>query len=593
MVRFGYKAGFGINMIKMYPLLQGTFLQGGKYRIIQTLGQGGFGITYEAEQIALGRRVAIKEFFMKEFCDRDGATSHVTLGTTAESKEIVGRFQSKFIREAQMIARLDNPHIIRIHEIFEENGTVYYVMAFLEGGSLADKVKQSGPLPEKEAIEYVRQVGDALSYLHGRNILHLDVKPSNILLNSSGEAVLIDFGISKHYDTVGGQTSTTPVGISRGYAPIEQYQQGSVSKFSPATDIYSLGATMYYMLSGQTPPEAAEVNEDGLPEIVGISSVTIAAITKAMSPIIKTRPQDVKSWLDLLNNPAATTATAEQTIIPPKKEEESKKQNRIIFTILVVVAFFLFIFLMLMPRGEHEQSVNISSESIKRTHILVNNKERDTLFCSSSAYSVTVPIDQNIGDWDVFHIEDDNQSLVEIEQSWCRLVKITDSALAVYVDENITSSSRTAFFYLGKKYIPNSARAIIVIHQDPASHISKTNGSINKTEDLQNNIASYQDIDEPPSFYGGDVQYFSNWVSTHIVYPKNAVENGLQGRVTIGFTIETDGSVSNVVVLRGVDPVLDKEAIRVVSSSPKWKPAKQRGRAVRVSYTMPIIFQLE
>lgn len=282
-------------------LLTGSTLQGGKYIIVQTLGLGGFGITYEAEQVALHRRVAIKEFFMKEYCDRDSTTSHVTLGTSEGSKELVEKFRMKFIREAQMIAGLDNPHIIKIHDIFEENGTAYYVMPFLDGGSLADKVKENGPLPEQEAIGYIKQIGNALDYLHKQNILHLDVKPSNVLLNSAGEAVLIDFGISKHYDEAGSQTSTTPVGISKGFAPMEQYQQGNMSKFSPATDIYSLGATLYFLLTGQAPPEAAEVNEDGIPEIPHISTATNKAIEQAMSPKRKDRPQSTSDFIKILS----------------------------------------------------------------------------------------------------------------------------------------------------------------------------------------------------------------------------------------------------------------------------------------------------
>ena len=149
-----------------------------------------------------------------------------------------------------MIAGFDNPHIIKIYDIFEENGTAYYVMPYLDGGSLAEKVKKEGPLNEEQAIKYIKQVSNALDYIHKQNILHLDVKPSNVLLITADEAVLIDFGISKHYDEEGSQTSTTPVGISKGFAPIEQYQQGNVSLFSPATDIYSLGATLFFLLTG-------------------------------------------------------------------------------------------------------------------------------------------------------------------------------------------------------------------------------------------------------------------------------------------------------------------------------------------------------
>ena len=293
-------------------------LQGSKYQIIRTLGQGGFGITYEAEQVVLHRRVAIKEFFMKDYCDRDSTTSHVTLGATAGSKELVEKFRTKFIREAQMIAALDNPHIIKIFDVFEENGTAYYVMPFLDGGSLADLVNKHGPLSELKAIEYIKQVGDALDYLHDKSILHLDIKPSNILLNSNDEAVLIDFGISKHYDETGSQTSTTPVGISKGFAPIEQYQQGNINQFSPATDIYSLGATLYFILTGKTPPEAMELLDKGLPSLNG-SPMIQHAIIGAMSPRRIDRPQRIESFLSQLSSSASFVSNP--VPIPNQTEE--------------------------------------------------------------------------------------------------------------------------------------------------------------------------------------------------------------------------------------------------------------------------------
>ena len=192
-----------------------TALQGNKYQIETILGSGGFGNTYLATQVALGRKVAIKEFFMKEFCERDESTSQIVVPTES-SKLLVDKYRQKFLKEAQVIASLKNEHIIQIHDIFEENNTAYYVMEYVNGGSLKDKVDCEGPLKEADAINFITQVGDALSYLHSNNILHLDVKPANILLDKDNRAILIDFGISKHYDEVGGQTSTTPAGISKG-----------------------------------------------------------------------------------------------------------------------------------------------------------------------------------------------------------------------------------------------------------------------------------------------------------------------------------------------------------------------------------------
>ena len=111
-------------------------------------------------------------------------------------------------------------------------------------------------------------------------------------------------------------------------------------------------------------------------------------------------------------------------------------------------------------------------------------------------------------------------------------------------------------------------------------------------ESVEEEAIPFQLVEEKPSFQGGDANQFSKWVNSKLVYPEIAKENGVQGRVTLQFTVNADGTVSNVKVLRGVDPALDKEAVRVVSMSPKWKPGKQRDRAVKVTYTFPVIFQL-
>ena len=183
-------------------LLIGAHLQGGKYKIEKVLGQGGFGITYLAEQTGLGRKVALKEFFMQEHCNRDADTAQVSVPSVG-SKKLVERFRQKFLKEARLIASFDNSNIIKIHDVFEENGTAYYVMEYLEGKSLKATVEESGALTEAAAVKYIREVADALREIHSHNLLHLDIKPANIMLNRKGQAVLIDFGVSKHYDEGG------------------------------------------------------------------------------------------------------------------------------------------------------------------------------------------------------------------------------------------------------------------------------------------------------------------------------------------------------------------------------------------------------
>ena len=239
----------------MQHLQPNTTLQGGKYRIERVLGQGGFGITYLSEQVPLGRKVAIKEFFMKDFCSRDEMIQTMSTQSTGSSR-LVEQYKKKFIKEARNLARLNHPHIISVIDVFEENDTVYYVMPYLSGGSLQDYVKAHGILSESQAMKYIKQIASALKYMHEeQHICHYDVKPANILLDNKDNAVLIDFGISKNYDASGHETTTTPVGMSEGYAPIEQYQQ-NVEEFSPVSDVYALGATLYFLLHGKRPVSA-------------------------------------------------------------------------------------------------------------------------------------------------------------------------------------------------------------------------------------------------------------------------------------------------------------------------------------------------
>ena len=246
---------------------------------------------------------------MKGVCERDTNTSQVSI-SNADNKGLVARYREKFLKEARSIASLEHRSIVPIIDVFECNGTAYYVMKYLGGGSLADKVKECA-LPESEAVHYVRQIASALDYVHGRRMMHLDVKPANILLDDKGNAVLIDFGLAKQYDSEGQQTSTTPVGISHGYAPMEQYKRGGVSEFSPATDIYSLGATLYKLVIGSTPPEASDVNDDGLPALPKeITAPVREAIEAAMQPRRKDRPQSIEEFLCKLKEQRAKSKAA-------------------------------------------------------------------------------------------------------------------------------------------------------------------------------------------------------------------------------------------------------------------------------------------
>ena len=349
-----------------YSLPVGSTLMQGKYRIVAVLGQGGFGITYKGEHTMLGTTVAIKEFFMKGACERDENSTHVT--TSQSNSELASRFRTKFLKEAKTLAALKHPNIIRVFDVFEDNGTAYYVMDYIEGNNLSDIVEGKGRLSEPLALKYIRQVANALNYLHQKKLLHLDVKPANILLDkNTGNAILIDFGVSKQYDQDGQQTSTTPPAISKGYSPVEQYAQGSnVKTFSPATDIYSLAATLYKLVTGNTPPESnLLLNEDEQlpPYPSNVSEVTRSAIAECLQTR-KKRPQSISEFLQLLDSEPISnidTPEEEDTILKSqyKKSQEvlttpikTKKDNlNTVFIIGAVIAFVVIIGLLFNKCG--------------------------------------------------------------------------------------------------------------------------------------------------------------------------------------------------------------------------------------------------
>lgn len=288
----------------------GAVLTGKSYRytIQKVLGQGAFGITYLAEIIPqksvrfsnISLKVAIKEFFMKSLNNRKNGD--VLVGS---EQELFVEYRRKFLREANNLAKMTHEHIVNVLETFEQNKTVYYSMEFIDGGSLDDYIGAKGRLPENEVIRATKEIGAAISYMHSVQMLHLDVKPLNIMRKKDGTYVLIDFGLSKQYDENGEPKSNSNIERGTpGYAPLEQanYQDGH--DFPVTIDIYALGATMYKMLIGRRPPHASEILNDGLPvdelRNLHITSATIKALLAAMAPLKKNRPQSVADFLKLL-----------------------------------------------------------------------------------------------------------------------------------------------------------------------------------------------------------------------------------------------------------------------------------------------------
>ena len=283
----------------MQYLQPNTTLQGGKYRIERVLGQGGFGITYLARNTVFDIDVAIKEFFMKEENGRDG--SLVTIPHATKTELFLGQ-KEKFKKEAKRMFAIKNEHIISVHDLFEENGTAYYVMDYIEGENLAEHLKRIGkPMTENEVNQILPQILDALKAVHDAGIWHLDLKPANIMVDKAGQVKLIDFGASKQMNAQkGGATTSTAISYTNGYAPLEQMDQ-SYDKFGPWTDIYALGATLYNLLTSKRPPLPTDIYDDvsddkhiALPIPSGIVNSSLhKLILWMMSPNRNNRPQSV------------------------------------------------------------------------------------------------------------------------------------------------------------------------------------------------------------------------------------------------------------------------------------------------------------
>lgn len=282
-------------------LPQGTILHGTScsYTIIKMLGQGTFGITYLAST-SYGESVAVKEFFMREINGRNGSSV-----TSGNKKGMVDYYRKKFVREAGNLSKLHHPNIISVREAWAENDTVYYSMEYLDGGSLDDLILSEGGLTEADALRYTREMATALMFMHNNKMLHLDLKPSNVMLKH-GHAVLIDFGYAKQYAADGLPESSATIGKGTlGYAPIEQNNPNEWKDFPVTMDIYALGATMFKMLTGHTPPEASEVLNNGFPygemQACGIDPAITKVVSVAMAPLKKDRIPTVDVFVEMLS----------------------------------------------------------------------------------------------------------------------------------------------------------------------------------------------------------------------------------------------------------------------------------------------------
>lgn len=314
----------------------GTLLQLGKYRVDRYLSSGGFGNTYVITNLQFEEQFAMKEFFMKSINERNEDNTTISVSNKTNRPQFEQQ-REKFKKEARRLRKLHNKHIVQVHDLFEENGTSYYVMDYVNGESLSNRIKRTGKqLSEKEVLSILPQVLEALEAVHEKGIWHLDLKPGNIMVEVNGNAVLIDFGASKQMSpSEGYTTTTTAMCYTQGYAPPEQMDQ-NLSQIGPWTDLYALGATLYNLLTMNQPPLVSEMfGKNVFSYSVPVSEKTKYLIRWMMKPNREARPQSIREVLDFLKLPFDEKDTVnepaneldEETRMPNATEIRKKKAN--------------------------------------------------------------------------------------------------------------------------------------------------------------------------------------------------------------------------------------------------------------------------
>lgn len=334
-----------------YALPVGTLLRSPnrEYRIEKVLGVGGFGITYKVSATLVYQNVpiftyfAVKEHFLKDACERDAGLAGVVY--SRPSKARVEESRKDFLSEAERLNALSGQvdNIVPVSEVFEANNTVYYVMEYLNGGSLSDIVKAGGPLPEQRALEIIEPVARAVAFLHSHRINHLDIKPDNIMFKTTPDGskipVIIDFGLAKHYDGNGRPTSTVRVqGCSDGYAPVEQY--AGLNTFVPQADVYALGATLYYMLVGKDPAIATEQTSAGIVQSLPktLDRPVVNAIVGAMQQNRADRTPSVEAFLASLHDGGEAVCEVDADTAPTRIIAAGRKSRKPLWIVLASVA---------------------------------------------------------------------------------------------------------------------------------------------------------------------------------------------------------------------------------------------------------------
>ena len=300
---------YGSVETEPFALKPGTILDG-KYLVGEMLGQGGFGITYIGFDLLLEQKVAIKEYYPMStgMVSRENSTTVVWSSAVMQKSGMEKGFDS-FLKEARKMAKLGGiPAVVGVKPVFIQHETAYIVMDFIEGETLLKKLQREGPMDYGTCISLMTPIMQALAEVHKHGIIHRDISPDNIMVQSDGKLILLDLGAAKDLDIQGkdGNVQSSQMVAKHGFSPVEQY--GQAGKIGPWTDVYAMAATIYYCCTGVLPPSATDrMIEDTLTCHPRLTKEQFDVLAFCMSVLPQKRPQNMDALLQIVTHPAGKT----------------------------------------------------------------------------------------------------------------------------------------------------------------------------------------------------------------------------------------------------------------------------------------------
>ena len=575
--------------------MQGQVING--FVLKKLLGEGGMAEVWYAEN-EIGKAAAVK----------------ILNESLSHNEQIVERFHN----EALVMVKLEHPNIRQVYGYGYIDNRHCIVMEYLEGEDLDALLKSGRKFTDEELQRWWNQTVDALNYTHAMGIVHRDIKPSNLFLDKNGNIKLLDFGIAKVKESM----SMTRTGALMGtlmYMSPEQVRD--TKNIDYRTDVYSLAVSFAQLVSGERPYDNEKSDDFEIREQIVYKPLDLKGLPPAwqgfLAPYLEKDPQmrpalrhfeavmpkeePAKTVVEPDPKPQPKKAEAQPIEKPqPKREEiitlpdesgEEPKSKKGLWIGLGVGAAALLLLLVLLLKPESKDEPQPIASNVEQ---VVENPVDEEMPVKEEA---EVPVDSFMVD--TFAVSQARQQAEAEEAAYkkCTTIAACDAYLKAYPNGKYAKQVKAKKAELENKEKKQSKE--IQIKEDIV-----INAEVEQNEVIEEYVAPevveevvveeeiFQIVEEMPSFPGGEAK-LNDYIAKNVKYPQIARETGIQGHVFVGFVIEPDGSISNVRLLRGIGGGCDEEAIRVVKSFPKWKPGKQRGKAVRVSYQLPVFFKLQ